>query len=57
MSNNTEFGFKWSNISVTRICHHREHRILEVKTPRETLQIHVTPTGFIRTFKSKTPKR
>ena len=43
------FGFKWGNVTVTRVCTHSKHgRWLKVETPKELLEIRVTPSGLIR---------
>lgn len=34
--------------SIQRSPHEGEHRILEIKTPKETLVVRITPTGLIR---------
>ena len=45
----TQFGFDWGPAKVERICQHRGEVIMAVKTPRQELEIRVTPSGLIRT--------
>ncbi len=44
----TKYGFKWGLATIERHVEWKGHIILSVETPRETLQIRVTPTGYIR---------
>lgn len=45
----TRFGFDWGSAQVVRICDHHGQIILVVRTPRQELEIRVTPSGLIRT--------
>ena len=55
----TQFGFDWGAAKVERVCQHKGEVILSVKTPRQELEIRVTPSGLIRTWvvKRKREKR
>lgn len=44
----TAYGFKWGQATVERICCHKGHLILSVKTKREEIEIRITPSGLIR---------
>lgn len=44
----TDYGFSWGPMVVTRVCQHRDNRILDIRTPRAVVQITVTPTGLVR---------
>lgn len=44
----TDHGFQWGNAEVVCLFENYGHRWLEIKTPRETLEIRVTPTGLLR---------
>ena len=45
-------GFRWGEVTVSRACQHRGDLVLLIQSKRETLQVRVTPTGFIRTYNS-----
>ena len=45
----TQFGFVWGNVEVVRTATWRG-RWMEITTPRQTAQVHVTPSGLIRVF-------
>jgi hypothetical protein len=45
----TQFGFSWGPAEVTRLCSDPKWGVIfQVKTPKGTLEIRVTPKGFIR---------
>jgi hypothetical protein len=44
----TQFGFKWGQVTVERWASHNGHLILGITTPRQVLQIRITPQGMIR---------
>jgi hypothetical protein len=50
------YGFKWGEVTVTRACQHKGDLILLIQSKRETLQVRVTPTGFIRTYNEQTDR-
>ena len=49
----TRYGFNWGHTKVSRLCSHMFHQYLFIETPRETLEIRVTPTGLIRVGKTR----
>jgi len=45
-------GFQWGCMAVTRLTDlGKEGKVLGVKTPREAIQIRVTPSGLIRIYR------
>lgn len=48
----TQYGFIWGALTVTRCISVEKktghHIVLELSTPRQKLQIQITPTGLIR---------
>ena len=44
----TQYGFKFGAAEYTRACSQSGYTWVLVKTPRQQLEICVTPTGFIR---------
>lgn len=61
---NTRHGFMWGDIEVTRLLIHpahgdKQHAFLRIKTPKEELDIRVTPSGLIRLDQEvkKVPKK
>lgn len=50
----TEFGFKRGCMEVTRfICDKNYGVLLEIKTPKEKVEIRATPSGLLRIFDVK----
>ena len=47
----TQYGFKWKETEVIRVCSHKGHLILDIVTPREITYLRITPTGLIRLTK------
>jgi hypothetical protein len=45
----TKYGFTWGKAKVERIASHKGYLFLGVTTPRDQLEIRITPTGLIRT--------
>jgi hypothetical protein len=47
------FGFQYGAAKVTRVCHDRKKGwvVLDVTTPRAQMQVYVTRTGMIKTYK------
>jgi hypothetical protein len=48
----TKYGFRWGPVDVMRAFADGRYRTIIVRTPKAELQVHVTPTGFIRTFQT-----
>jgi len=44
----TPYGFNWGHVKVERAAQVRGNRVITIKTPRDVLQVRVTPTGLIR---------
>lgn len=44
----TSLGFSWGEALIERQIYHKGHRLLMVCTPREYLEIRITPSGLIR---------
>lgn len=50
----TRYGFQYGAADVTRIHSDKNGNVwLRVKTPKQTLEIKVTPTGLIRHWSKK----
>jgi hypothetical protein len=59
MTMNTEHGFYWGPMTVTRLASDDRGHYLSIQTDRGELVVAVTPSGFIRTqpiIKSKLGK-
>jgi hypothetical protein len=44
----TQYGFKFEAATVERLASHKGYAIIGVKTPRQMLEIQVTPTGLLK---------
>lgn len=45
----TKYGFYWNGICVERAVSTPERAgVLTITTPRQRMEVHVTPTGYIR---------
>jgi len=44
----TRYGFDWGAAKIERVASHGGHLWIDVRTPRQVLEIRVTPTGLIR---------
>jgi len=44
----TTYGFSWGPVTVERCISHKGHVVLSLKTPRDDVEVHVTPTGLVR---------
>lgn len=44
----TRYGFEWGAAKVSRCASHKGHVVLTVVTPKERLDIRVTPSGLIK---------
>jgi hypothetical protein len=50
----TQFGFDWGNAKVTRCMEPRPGcKVVRIETPREDVQIYVSPSGMVRVFNKK----
>ena len=47
----TAYGFEWGVTKVTRLFEHEGRIAMEVKTPRQSIRIDVTPTDLILVYK------
>jgi len=53
----TQYGFSWGPAEVTRICSDPKWGVIfQIKTAKESLEIRVTPKGFIRVDHPKLKK-
>ena len=50
------YGFEWGACSIERVASGKWGVALSVKTPRQTLDIRVTPSGLIRLGKPTAPR-
>ena len=54
INRNTEYGFQFGAATIERHWSTAEGRaVIQIKTARATLDIYVTPTGFVRIFDRK----
>jgi hypothetical protein len=44
----TKYGFNWGTTQVERVASHLGNRVILISTPRQALEIRITPTGLIR---------
>ena len=51
----TQFGFLYGAASVHRMMSHKGHVLLAITTPRQTVEIRVTPSGMIRVAAPRKP--
>lgn len=51
-----QFGFSWGAADVRRYFDFKGHVVIGIQTPRQELEIRVTPSGFIRTHIKKATK-
>lgn len=47
----TQYGFKFGAATVDRLVSHKGYVVIGVKTPRQRIEIMVTPSGLIRVGK------
>lgn len=47
----TNYGFEFEAATVERLASHKGYAIIGVKTPKQRLEITVTPSGLIRVSK------
>lgn len=48
------YGFRWGEVTVVRSCSHKGDLVLLVRSKRESLQVRITPAGFIRAYNEQT---
>lgn len=60
-SQDTQFGFVYGPVEVTRLFSREDSVAIELKTERNTIDVYVTRTGMVRIFQDnrewKQPKR
>jgi hypothetical protein len=47
----THYGFEYEAATVERLASHKGYVIIGVRTPRQRVEIHVTPSGLLRVQK------
>lgn len=52
----TEYGFVWGAAEVTRLMSDKRGVVMEISTPRQTVQVFVTPSGLIRVQPIRPPR-
>lgn len=52
----TKYGFRVGNILVNRFGMLRDNYVILVNTPRQTVQVEITPTGLTRTYTDDSDK-
>lgn len=46
----TKYGFIWENVQVMRACSDKYGLVLLIRTNNKALEIHVTPSGRIKSY-------
>lgn len=48
VSRTTQYGFQYGANTIERLAFHKGYAVLGIKTPKQWLQITITPSGLIR---------